>query len=144
MRTRKGLRVAAEVLDFRAGSFEMLARPVDAALASYVANVEVGRARLGVRQERIKGDDMATFDRLELGGIRHLDMVYAPVHAVDGPIGHLVAGKAFSQDTACNGFSDGLAVSDVLVRRALVSDAVIRKRPMHGFDEAKRVRSAHQ
>ena len=81
---------------------------------------------------------MAASDVVDAAGVRHLDIVGAPVHAIDDevqPVAHLVAGQALGEHAAHDRFGDLLAVRHILRGRAFVGEAVVGQCPVHGLDD---------
>src|SRR5262249_40116878 len=97
MRTDEGFGVAARPFDPGSRLLEMMARTVDAARPSgYIADVEIGGARLRVGRDRIERDDMAALHFVQSRRVRGLDIVSAPVHTVDDQmqsVAHLIPGQ---------------------------------------------------
>ena len=81
---------------------------------------------------------MAASYLVQAAGVRHLDIVGAPVHAIDDemqPVAHLVAGQALGEHAAHDRFGDLLAVGGILPRGAFVGEAVVGQRAVHGLDD---------
>ena len=96
----EGLGIAADTVDGGARPLQMLGRAIDAFLTCDIHDVAVCGARPG--RSGAGRDDHASADLLGAGGI-HLDVMHAPVHAVDhqpDPLAHLVAAKPLVEHAA--------------------------------------------
>ena len=135
----EGVGVAVALFDDVPRRFQMLARPVDAAIGfRHELDVEVGRSGLGFGRRRIERDDMAAPDLLQARRVRRLDIVGAPVHPVDDemqPVAYLVASKPLGEHAADDRFCDPCAMRHILRGGAFVSEAVVGERPMHRLDD---------
>lgn len=118
---------------------QMQARSVDAAIGfRHDLDVDIRRPGFGLGRRRVERNDMAAPDLVQLGGVRRLDIVGAPIHPVDDemqPVAQLVASQPLGEHPADDRLGDLLAVGGVLGRAALVGEAVVGQRPVHGLDD---------
>ena len=122
--TDVGLGIAADAVDGGARPLQMLGRTIDAFLAGNVQDVAVCGARTG--RAGAGRHDHAPPDFLGAGGI-HLDVMHAPVHAVDhqpNPFAHLVAAQALVEHPADDALGRLLPVQDVARERAVLGQAL--------------------
>src|SRR5229473_2367606 len=103
---------------------------IDASFTGYVDDVAVRGARPG--RGGAGRDDHASADFLRAGCI-HLDVMHAPVHAVDhqpDPLAHLITAKPFVEHTADDALGRVLSVQDVARWMAVLRQPFALQRPV--------------
>ena len=95
-------------------------------------------AALGLGDDRLRLDDHPAANIVKALRLGELDVMDAPVDAVDDqidPLPHLVAGQSLAEDTADDRLAGAIAVKEILVCAALLGEAMIGERPVHGLDD---------
>jgi hypothetical protein len=103
-------------------------------------DVDIRRPGFGLGRHRVERDDMAAPDLGQVGAFRSLDIMGAAVHPVDDkmqPVAQLIAGQPLIEHPAHDPLGDLLAVRGVLSGAALIGEAVIGERPVHGLSNSK-------
>ena len=137
MEAHEGVRVFALPLETVADEVEMAAGSVNAAIAlGDDGDVAIRRPRLG--DDRLRLDDHASANVVEALRLGELNVMDASVDAIDDQIDllpHLVAGQSLAEDAADDRRAGAIAVKEILVRPALLGEAVIGERPVHRLDD---------
>jgi hypothetical protein len=135
MGANEGLGITADTVDGTSRPLQMLGRAIDASLTCDIHDVAVRGTRPG--RGGAGHDDHASADLLGAVSI-HLDVMHAPVYAVDhqtDPFAHLVAAKPLVEHAACDALGRVLSVQDIAGGMAVFRQPFALQRPVHGLDD---------